>query len=217
MYLNPQIHDTQDTLTIRVGYIGIHSRIRISSPTCGRGWALGRLLGLVATCLTCLTCLTCHQPHADEVQRALSAQVDSNECVEEEGGAHGERSKGTVASPSARVPSGARLEWRRGGAPSAPWAAGQIERAQDTYPERIRIASWTYLVCIQRGSDKASKIHVSWCISNVSWSVVMTDQRYMYRDFVSCYVSWCILTKSPARYMYLDVSWCILLCIQCDT
>ena len=34
MYLNPQIHDTQDTLTIHVGYIGIHSRIRISSPTC---------------------------------------------------------------------------------------------------------------------------------------------------------------------------------------
>ena len=32
MYLNPQIHDTQDTLTIRVGYIGIHLRIRISSP-----------------------------------------------------------------------------------------------------------------------------------------------------------------------------------------
>ena len=35
MYLNLQIHDTQDTLTIRVGYIGIHSRISISSPTCG--------------------------------------------------------------------------------------------------------------------------------------------------------------------------------------
>ena len=33
MYLNPQIHVTQDTLTIHVGYIGIHSRIRISSPT----------------------------------------------------------------------------------------------------------------------------------------------------------------------------------------
>ena len=30
MYLNPQIHDTQDTLTIHVGYKGIHSRIRIS-------------------------------------------------------------------------------------------------------------------------------------------------------------------------------------------
>ena len=38
MYLNPQIHVTQDTLTIHVGYIGIHSRIRISSPTCGRAW-----------------------------------------------------------------------------------------------------------------------------------------------------------------------------------
>jgi len=24
MYLNPQIHGTQDTLTIHVGYIGIH-------------------------------------------------------------------------------------------------------------------------------------------------------------------------------------------------
>ena len=32
MYLNPQIHDTQ------VGNIGIHSGIRISSPTCGRAW-----------------------------------------------------------------------------------------------------------------------------------------------------------------------------------
>ena len=38
MYLNPQIHDTQDTLTIHVGYIGIPSRIRISSSTCGRAW-----------------------------------------------------------------------------------------------------------------------------------------------------------------------------------
>ena len=40
MYLNPQIHDTQETLTIHEGYmyIGIHSRIRISSPTCGRAW-----------------------------------------------------------------------------------------------------------------------------------------------------------------------------------
>ena len=26
MYLNPQIHDTQDSLKIHVGYIGIHSR-----------------------------------------------------------------------------------------------------------------------------------------------------------------------------------------------
>ena len=38
MYLNPQIHDTQDTLTIHVGYIGIPSRIRISSSTFGRAW-----------------------------------------------------------------------------------------------------------------------------------------------------------------------------------
>ena len=38
MHLNPQIHDTQDTLKIHVGYIGIHSGIRISSPTCGRAW-----------------------------------------------------------------------------------------------------------------------------------------------------------------------------------
>ena len=51
-----------------------------------------------------------HQPHADEVQRALSAQGDSDECVVEEGGAHGEQSKGTGASPSTRAPSGARLE-----------------------------------------------------------------------------------------------------------
>ena len=38
MYLNPQIHDTQDTLTIHVGYMGIHSGIRISSSICGRVW-----------------------------------------------------------------------------------------------------------------------------------------------------------------------------------
>ena len=38
MYLNPQIHDTQDTCTIHVRYKGIHSRIRISSPTCGGAW-----------------------------------------------------------------------------------------------------------------------------------------------------------------------------------
>ena len=35
MYLNPQIHYTKDTLTIHVGYIGIPSRIRILSSTCG--------------------------------------------------------------------------------------------------------------------------------------------------------------------------------------
>jgi hypothetical protein len=92
MYLNPQIHDTQDTLTIHVGYIGIHSRIRISSPTCGH------LL-----------------PRAEAVQRALSAQVGSDDqCLEEEGGAHGgEQSEGTGASPSARAPSGARLQRRK--------------------------------------------------------------------------------------------------------
>ena len=71
MYLNPQIHDTQDTLTIHVGYIGIHSRIRISSPTCGH-----------------LLPRADHQPPdepADEaVQRALSAQVGSDECLEDE-------------------------------------------------------------------------------------------------------------------------------------
>ena len=44
---------------------------------------------------------------------------------------------------------------------SAPWAAGQIERAQDTYLECICSVSRAYLVCIQRGSDEASKIHVS--------------------------------------------------------
>ena len=48
-----------------------------------------------------------HQPHPDEVQRALSAQVHSDECVEE-GWAKG-KSK-AVACPSARAPSGARLE-----------------------------------------------------------------------------------------------------------
>ena len=103
-----------------------------------------------------------HQPHVEAVQRALSAQVGSDECLEEEGGAHGgEQSEGTGASPSARAPSGARLQRRRGGATSAPWAAGQIERAQDTYPECICSVSRAYLVCIQRGSDEASKIHVS--------------------------------------------------------
>ena len=59
------------------------------------------------------------------------------------------------------TPSGARLQRRRGGAPSAPWAAGQIEQARDTYPECVCGVSREYLVCIQRGSDEASKIHVS--------------------------------------------------------
>ena len=35
MYLNPQIRDTQDTFKIHKGYIEIHLKIRISSPTCG--------------------------------------------------------------------------------------------------------------------------------------------------------------------------------------
>ena len=47
MYLNPQIHDTQDTLTIHVGYIGIHCYIRgyVSRAllAAALGCALGRL------------------------------------------------------------------------------------------------------------------------------------------------------------------------------
>ena len=88
MYLNPQIHDTQDTLTIHVGYIGIHSRIRISSPTCGH-----------------LLPRADHQPPDEAVQRALSAQVGSDEHLEEEGGAHGgEQSEGTPVPALQREP-----------------------------------------------------------------------------------------------------------------
>ena len=47
MYLNPKIHDTQDTFTIHVGYKGIHSRIRISSPTCGLRPRLDTLVVLI--------------------------------------------------------------------------------------------------------------------------------------------------------------------------
>ena len=60
MYLNPQIHDTQDTLTIHVGYIGIHSRIRISSPTCtcgldvSRAWMNLRYMYLIIMYLGCI-------------------------------------------------------------------------------------------------------------------------------------------------------------------
>ena len=58
-----------------------------------------------------------------------------------------------------------------GSSPSAPWAAGQIERAQDTYPERICLASRTYLVCIQRISSAARTKRL----------------RYMYRDVSRMY------------------------------
>ena len=150
-----------------------------------------------------------HQPHADEVQRALSAQGDSDECVEE---GWAKRKSKAVACPSACSTRGAWLERRRGGAPWAPWATGQIERVQDTYPECICSVSRMYLVCIQRGSDEASKIHVSWCILIVSWSVVMTRSRYMYLNFVSR----CILMYRDEESK-IHVSWCILTCIQCDT
>ena len=40
----------------------------------------------------------------------------------------------------------------------------------------------------------------------------MTRPRYMYRDFVSR----CILMYRDEEYK-IHVSWCILICIQCDT
>ena len=62
MYLNPQIHDTQDTFMIHVGYTGIHSRIRISSPTCGRAWKLDARGDEFTSCISDVSRMYLHYP-----------------------------------------------------------------------------------------------------------------------------------------------------------
>ena len=174
MYPASQIRTSQDTFEIHVShdvswkYSACIPHVSSNHCRCMYPACILHVSSLYPTCILHVSrvrsssqvCLPCNS-YRGAVQRALSAQVGSDECIEEEGGAHGELSKGTGASPSARAPSGARLQRRRGGAPSAPWAAGQIEQARDTYPECICGVSREYLVCIQRGSDEASKIHVS--------------------------------------------------------
>ena len=74
-----RIHDTQDTFSIHVGYIGIHSRIRnyvcaISSLETldARGSALGRRLGRLLSCLRCLgRCLRFHSSHSSSLASLL--------------------------------------------------------------------------------------------------------------------------------------------------
>jgi hypothetical protein len=80
MYLNPQIHDTQDThLTIHVGYIqdtsGYVSRALL---TAALGCALGRRFGHLLSWLRCLDrCIRCHSSHSSAL--ALSRMYPTSQ------------------------------------------------------------------------------------------------------------------------------------------
>ena len=207
MYLNPQIHDTQDTFMIHVGYIGIHSRIRISSPTCGRAWMragtnLHHVSRMYPACILITLADTCIS-HVSRMYPASQWYVPLRIHLR-------------YMYPNMYL-------W------SIPHVSLMYPRTTaDTFIPHVSLinlrlilhVSCMYPACIL----EPLQIHVSRmdpaCISHVyplcswlyldSWSVVMTRPRYMYLD-VSWYVS-SVTSRKRIRYMYFDVSDVYLKC-----
>ena len=209
MYLNPQIHDTQDTLTIHVGYIGIPSRIRISSSACGRVWMREGTINLRYMYLIMyLGCNDVSRMFLDYPCRYMYlACIPHVSCISD-----------TYLSRylwDTRIPI-CILEVSR------MYPSCILEPLQIHLSRMYPWLSCMYHVCILHVSSNLCRyMYPAWiphvfrmyplCILIVSWSVVMTRPRYMYRDFVSR----CILMYRDEESK-IHVSWCILICIQCD-
>ena len=203
MYLNPQIHDTQDTCTIHVRYKGIHSRIRISSPTCGGAWIPPNPRDTCPACIPHVSrmypaCLNSYQIHlsrdAFEIHVSHHVSWMYPACI-------------LITLADTCISHVSRM-----------YLASQIRtsswRIQDTCIVILYLGvSWCIIRCIVMKSPRYTYPDVSWYVSSVT---PRKRPRYMYRDFVSR----CILMYHK---MYRDeeskihVSWCILICIQCDT
>ena len=195
MYLNPQIHDTQDTLTIHVGYIGIPSRIRISSSTCGRVWMREgtNLRYMYMYLIIYLGCI----PHVSWLPLQIHVSRMYPACI----------------LHLRYVPLRIHLRYTYPNMylGSIPHVSLMYPRTTaDTFIPHVSLINlaciFMYPDCILKCRHDASKIHVSWfCIS------VYLE---MYRDEESkIHVSWCILIciqcdiKEAHR---IHVSWCIL-------
>ena len=200
MYLNPQIHDTQDTLTIHVGYIGIHSRIRISSPTCGRAWMRAGTNLRYMYLIMYLGCI----PHVSWLPLQIHVSRMYPACI----------------LHLRYVPLRIHLRYTY-----PKMYLGSIPHVSLMYPRTtadtfiphvslINLACIMYVSCMYPRTSADYMIpHVSRmyleCIFYVSWLYLeVSSWRVQDTCIVILYlgVSWCIVMKSP-RYMYPDVSW----------
>ena len=191
MYLNPQIRDTQDTFKIHMGYIEIHLKIRISSPTCGRAWIPPNPRDTCPACILHVSCMySACIPHVFRMYLDYLWGYMYLACI-----LHVSR-----MSPSYQIHLSPWMNFRYmylimyfGCIPNVSWSPLQIHVSRmypacilhlryvprhDAYmyrDEESKIhVSWCILICIQCDTKEAPKIHISWCIwcvsQNVSWT-----------------------------------------------
>ena len=182
MYLNPQIHDTQDTCTIHVRYKGIHSRIRISSPTCGGAWIPPNPRD------TCPACI----PHVSRMSQFISDTSLSgciwdtciSSCILDVSRMyldHPCRYMYLACIPNVSCISDTYLVMTHPRYMYRDFVSRCILMYHKMYrDEESKIhVSWCILICIQCDTKEASKIHVSWCIWYVSQNVSWTRLGYV--------------------------------------
>jgi hypothetical protein len=183
MYLNPQIHDTQDTCTIHVRYKGIHSRIRISSPTCGGAWIPPNPRDTCPACIPHVSrmypaCLNSYQMHlsldAFEIHVSHHVSWMYPACI-------------LITLADTCISHVSRM-----------YLASQIRtsswRIQDTCIVILYLGvSWCIIRCIVMKSPRYTYPDVSWYVSSVT---PRKRPRYMYLDVSDMYPK-----------MYLGLVW----------
>ena len=204
MYLNPQIRDTQDTFKIHMGYIEIHLKIRISSPTCGRAWNLGypQTPEIRVPHVSCMypACI----PHVFRMYSACILITSEDTCI----------SHVSCMYPACLLHIRYISLWMHlrymylimyfGCIPNVSWSPLQIHVSR-MYPACILHLRYVPLWIHSRGMYfRMYPICIPHMYLDVSWCIVMKSPRYTSPD-VSWYVSSVTPRKRP-RYMYLDVS-----------
>ena len=198
MYLKPQIHGTQDTLTIHVGYKGIHSRIRISSPTCGGAWippnprdtcpaCIPHVFRMYPACILITSEDTCIS-HVSRMSQFISDTSLSgciwDTCILDVSRMyldHPCRYIYLACIPNVSCISDTYLVMTRPRYMYRDFVSRCILMYHKMYrDEESKIhVSWCILICIQCDTKEASKIHVSWCIWYVSQNVSWTRLGYV--------------------------------------
>ena len=189
MYLNPQIRDTQDTFKIHMGYIEIHLKIRISSPTCGRAWIPPNPRD---TCPACI--LHVSRMYSACIPHVFRMYLDY---------LWGYMYLACISHVSRMSPS------------------YQIHLSVDAFEIQVsHYVFWMYPTCILITLADTCISHVSrmYPASQIRTSLD-TFKRYVFQNvshMYPAYVSWCIVMYRDEESK-IHVSWCILICIQCDT
>ena len=202
MYLNPQIRDTQDTFKIHMGYIEIHLKIRISSPTCGRAWIPPNPRDTCPACILHVSRMySACIPHVFRMYLEYLCGYMYLACI-----LHVSR-----MSPSYQIHLSPWMNLRYmylimyfGCIPNVSWSPLQIHVSR-MYPACILHLRYVPLWIHSRGMYfRMYPICIPHMYLDVSWCIVMKSPRYTSPD-VSWYVSSVTPRKRP-RYMYLDVS-----------